>query len=142
MTGTQSSDDILVKTKEIKRYISYTNQSLFSNAAQHKMCLIASPVHGHSPPSPSPFPLAQAEQLHTPSFAPEEKTICIPILCSLQVNSVHLEKPPEKFISFLHSDKKNRLATGLVPCVEAAGAFSALHLLNLDTEALLRLPCF
>lgn len=56
------------------------------------------------------------------------------------MNSIHLEKPPEKYISFLHSHEMIRLVTGLVPCMEAAGAFSALHLLNLDKEALLRLP--
>lgn len=62
---------------------------------------------------------AQAEQLHTQSFTPEEKPVCNPILFSLQVNSVHLEKSPEKYISYLHSDEIIRLATGLVPCVEA-----------------------
>lgn len=56
LTSIQSSDNILVKPKEIKIYIAYTNQSLFSNSALHKMYLIASPVHGHSPPPPTPPP--------------------------------------------------------------------------------------
>lgn len=56
LTSIHSSDDILVKPKEIKIYTAYTNQSLFSNAALHKIYLIASPVHGHSPSPPSPPP--------------------------------------------------------------------------------------